>query len=238
MYKLISLQWTTFSVIHIITILLSLVIFYFLYLLLKNKNDKVKKIILFSLSLLGWGAILYNLFTTNNIYYDLPLQLCSINAILLPFLVVTNNKVLGNVMPIMAVGAFGASILNFGCDYSIFSFDFFFYYFPHLMEAFIPWLLVLFGKIKPELKYIWKSVFLIFVFYNFAYIINLIIIKYTDATPNYMFCIRPENKILEILWNICPYEYWYMYLTLPIIIVLCCVYNIKNFIYLLKRKCV
>lgn len=190
------------------------------------------------MSLLGWGAIIYNIFTSNNIYYDLPLQLCSINAMLLPFLVATNNKTLGNVMPIMAVGAFGAIILNFGCDYSIFSFDFFFYYFPHMMEAAIPWLLVLLGKIKPELKYIWKSVFLIFIFYTFSYIMNSMIIKYTDASPNYMFCIGPENSILEILWNICPYEYWYMLLTFPIVVGLCCIYNIKNLIHLVKKKCV
>lgn len=237
MLKMINLQWTTFSLIHIITIIFSFIVFILLYFLLINKNERIQKNILFPLSLFGWSAILYNLLAKDNIYYNLPLQLCSINAMLLPVLMVTNNKTLGNVMPIMAVGAFGAIVLNFGANYSIFSYDFLFYYWPHLMEALIPWLLVMLGKIQPELKYIWKSIFLIFIFYTIAYAINSIIVKYTKYSPNYMFCMRPENIILEVLWNICPYEYLYMLLTFPIVVGLCFLYNLKNLINLIKKKC-
>ncbi len=233
---LFTLEWTMFSLQHFITIIIAVLIGVILYYFLKKVSDRKRTIVLFVLSLFGWAAIIYNLIYYKSPLTNLPLELCSINAILLPILVLTNNKVLGNIMPVMAVGAFGAIILNFGCDYPIFSWSFFFYYFPHLMEGVIPWLLVFYKKIKPELKHMFSGILIIIVFYTFAHFINVIITNNTEYKTNYMFSMHPSNVILEVVWNMCPHQYWYMFIFSPVLLFLFTIYNIKNIIDKIKNR--
>ena len=69
-----------------------------LYFALRRASRKTQAVVLGALSFSGIVAIIYNLVTWGSPIEYLPLHLCSINAILLPIVVFTRNKTLGNLL--------------------------------------------------------------------------------------------------------------------------------------------
>jgi hypothetical protein len=64
--------------------------------------------------------------------------------------------------------------------------------------------------------------------YTLIHLLNLLINSYCAAhgildsageilTVNYMFSISPSNPLLALFYTVIPYEYWYMYMIMPIV---------------------
>lgn len=212
--------WGTFSVLHIITLVLGAGLLAALYFTLRNQPQKVQTAVLGALSFLGYAAIVYELAFKGSPLDNLPLHLCSINAMILPFVVFTRNKTFGNLLLVWCLGALAALVLNYDMtDEPLFSWHVFFYYFPHLVEFGIPILLVALGHVKKDPKCILSTVVISMVIYTIVHFLNLGIIALTDHSVNYMFSIRPNNPLVDLFYSWIPCQYWYMYLVLPIVVV-------------------
>ena len=106
--------WGTFTLTHFITLAIGLLLILGLYGLGRLLKDPYRKWVYFGFSLLGYGAIIYNLVMWHSPLEYLPLELCSFNAMILPFVVLSKNKVLGNCLLLWSLGAFIALIVNNG----------------------------------------------------------------------------------------------------------------------------
>ena len=95
--------WGTFTPAHLISLLLVAVMGVGLYYLLKGKTQRLQTITLGILSFSGIAAILYNLLMWGSPLEYLPLHLCSLNAMVLPFAVFSKNKTLGNLLLLWAL---------------------------------------------------------------------------------------------------------------------------------------
>ena len=224
--------WGTFTLTHIITLILGAGIIVGLYFLLKNKSDKTQKIVLFILSFSGIAAVIYNLLAWNSPIEYLPFHLCSLSAMVLPITVFTRNKYLGNLLLLWSIGALAAVTLNNAvADAEITSWVFVFFFFPHVLEFGIPILLFKFGHIKLDKKCIWSTVAITMGAYVVIHFINVFLNQYCVShnvldwagnivQVNYMYSIFHEwNPLLKFFYDIIPYSFWYMFLCIPVAVV-------------------
>ena len=223
--------WQTFSLIHIITLIASILLIVGLYFILINKSEKVKIITLFILSLSGLCAIIYNLIVWDSPLEYLPLHMCSINAIILPIAIITRNKTIGNLLILWSLGALVALILNYpAAEYEIFSWTFAIYYFPHTLEFGIPILLFIFGIIKLDYRNIKSTLLITFIIYTVIHFINIALNNYfinnnildwagNVIQVNYMFSFSPDNPALQLFYSIIPHKYFYMLAVFPVILI-------------------
>ncbi len=223
------MQWGNFSLIHFITLFLGVALNVGLYFIVKKMSPKAQKIIFFCISLLGIGAILFNLLSWESPIEYLPLHLCSLNALVLPIVAITKNKELGNLLLLWALGALFALIVNnSAAEFEIFSWTFFFYYFPHVFECGLPIVMIAINYFKKDSRCISSTLIITFVVYTIIHFINIGLNNYVIENNildnygnyiklNYMFSITPENPLLALLYSIVPYSYWYMLLVIPII---------------------
>ncbi len=223
--------WGFFSVTHIITLILAVLIIVALYYLLKICPKFLQIAVLGILSFSGIGAIIFNLITWGSPLEYLPFHLCSIVAILLPFTVFSRSKVLGNLLLLWALGALCAIIVNNAqAHFEIFSWTFFFYYVPHTLEFGVTILLFALGLIKLDAKCIISTVVLTMAIYTVVHFINLGVNAYCAKneilnsagniiTVNYMYSLVPANPIFDLFYQILPYPYWYLYMSIPIVVV-------------------
>ena len=224
------MKWGFFSVAHIVSLILAGAITVGLYFVLKNRSDRAKVITLFVLSFSGIAAIVFNLVAWNSPLEYLPFHLCSLNAMVLPFAVLTRNKVLNNLLLLWSLGAVFALILNVSvAETMLFSPTFIFYYFPHVLEFAIPILMFRLKLVKKDARCIVSTVGITAASYTVIHFINLWINHYTQThnivdsqsnviTVNYMYSLRPENPLLDLFHSIIPCPYWYMYLTFVVIV--------------------
>lgn len=194
-------------------------------------SDKWQIAILGVLSFAGLGAITFNLVVWHSPLEYLPLHLCSLNAIVLPIAVFTKSKVLNNLLLLWALGALCALVVNTAqAEFEIFSWTFAFYYFPHTLECGIPILMFLLKHVEKDVKCIISTVLITLVAYIVVHFINLAVNAYclhheiVDYTGeliqvNYMYSLSPANPVLKMLWKILPRRFWYMLLTLPLVVV-------------------
>lgn len=225
------MTWGFFSIVHIISLLISVGIIVGLYFILKNKSDKVKVITLGILSFTGLGAIVFNLLKWDSPLEYLPFHLCSLNAMVLPFAVFTKNKVLNNLILLWALGAVFALLVNTAqADYEILSWTFVFYYFPHTLEIGIPILMFALKLVRKDFKCIFTTLGITLVAYIIIHFINLGVNSYALKNNivdwqgevikvNYMYSLVPENPMLELFYSIIPHKFWYMLLVFPIVFV-------------------
>lgn len=222
--------WGSYGLIHFATLLLSAAIIVGLYFILRKCSEKVKTIVLFILSFSGISAIIFNLVTWGSPIEYLPFHMCSISAMLLPFAVVTRNKVINNLLLLWCLGALIALTLNQAqAEYEIFSWTFVFYYFPHTLEVGIPILMFALGLVKKEVKYIGSTVALTLFLYTVVHLLNVLLNNYAEANNivdwagevvklNYMYSVDPTNPVLQIMYNLVPHPYWYMLVATPFIL--------------------
>lgn len=224
--------WGTFTVTHILSLLLGAAITIGLYFLLKHRTEKTQTIVLGILSFAGIAAIIFNLVVWDSPIEYLPLHLCSLNAMLLPIVVFTRNKRLGNLLMLWSIGALAALVLNTSVATSkITSWVFVFYYFPHVLEFGIPLILFKLKLIKLDKKCIWSTVSITLGAYIAIHFINVFINQYCIENNildwagevvqvNYMFSIFHEgNPLLKLFYDIIPYQFWYMLLCIPVAVV-------------------
>ena len=178
------MTWGFFSIGHIVSLILAIGIIASLYFALKKASDRVKITVLGILSFAGIGAIIYNLIVWNSPLEYLPLHLCSLNAMVLPFAVFTRNKTLNNLLLLWSIGALFALVINVSVSsVEIFSWTFVFYYFPHVLELGIPILMFLLGLSKKDVKCIISTVGITIGAYTVIHFINLWINSYSQNVP-------------------------------------------------------
>ena len=220
--------WGFFTPFHIATLAAAAAVLVGLHFVLRGKSAQVQTGVLFCLSLSGIAAIIFNLVRWGDPLWNLPLHLCSINAMLLPVTVLTRNKRLGNLLLVWCLGALAALILNYDvADEPFFSERVTAYFYPHVFEFGIPLLLFSLKLVKKDPRCIGSTLAITMGIYTVVHLINKAIIHFLpDYNVNYMFSIRPSNPLVELFYSIIPCEYWYMYLVLPIAFVyLCIVYS-------------
>lgn len=224
------MKWGFFGAVHIISLMAAAAMIVCLYFILRKASRRVQTMVLGVLSFSGIAAIIYNLVMWDAPLEYLPLQLCSINALLLPVVVFTRNQTMGNLLLVWSLGALAALVLNFEMvNVEIFSDVFFFYYFPHVMEFGIPILLFKLGLVKKNEKCIGSTMAITMGIYTVVHLINKLINGYCAANQimsgdsvlqvNYMFSIDPTNPLTALFYKLIPCEYWYMYMVLPIVLV-------------------
>ena len=223
--------WGTFGIVHISSLILAVFLNVALYFAIKNLSEKKQIVILGLFSLLGMSAIIFNLIHWGSPLEYLPFHLCSLNALILPFAVFFKNKILGNILLLWSFGAIFALVVNHAqANFEIFSSTFFFYYFPHVFEIGIPFIMFKLKLIKKDHKCILSTLLITFASYTLIHLINVALNGYfiknnvldwagNIVQVNYMFSTTPENPLLQLFYNIVPYPYWYMLLTIPIIAV-------------------
>ena len=236
--------WGTFSTEHIISLVAAIVINVALYIALMDAKRKTQILVLFILSFAGIAAIIYNLVTWGSPLEYLPLHLCSLNAILLPYAVLTRQKWCCNLLLLWSLGSYVAPILNHSmAEATIFSMPFNFYYFPHVLEAGIPILLFKLNLVKRDYKCIKSTLIITFICYTLIHFANVAINSgnHLDAAGNliqvnYMFSITPTNPLLDLFWLLIPSSYWYMYLAVPVIIAYLAFWYLPELLDLYKSK--
>ena len=223
--------WGSFGVVHIVSLIIGIGINFAIYFILKNRSQKTQIITLFILSLSGISAIIFNLVTWGSPLQYLPLHMCSILAILLPITVLTRSRVLGNLLIIWCLGSFLAVLVNTAqADYEILSWTFFFYFFPHILEAGIPILLFRLGIVKKDYRCIPTSIGITLGIYTVVHFINLAVNKYCAVNNivdwagevihvNYMYSLMPENALLLLFRQVIPFDYFYMFMAVPLLLV-------------------
>ncbi len=223
------MKWGFFTPIHIATLFAAAAMNLGLYYFLRHKSAKVQTLVLLPFSLLGVGAVIFNLLEWGSPLEYLPLHLCSINAMLLPIVLLTRSKALGNLLLVWCLGALMALVVNFEMkDADLLGESFFWYYFPHVFEFGLPLIFIKLGLVKMEAKYIPTTLALTMLIYTGVHLCNVAINNYcrlyevVNASGaliqvNYMFSIRPANPLLVLFYKLVPYRYWYMYLVLPIV---------------------
>ena len=175
--------------------------------------------------------------------------MCAYNALLTPVLILTKNKVLGNMLPLFATGAAIALVFNsIQADYPILSFTFFSYFFTHATGACLPFLMISLGMVKPDTKYILPTAATTLGIYTLSHFANLIINNYLASVNfldwqgeliqvNYMFSVHPQgNPLLSLFWSIIPFPYFYMLCALPIIVIYFLLLNCKQVVAWVKEK--
>ena len=241
------MTWGSFGVVHMVTLVLALIINVALYFVVKHLNEKWQTLVLGILSFSGIVALIFDLALWGSPIEYLPFHLCSINALLLPISVLTKNKVLGNLHLLWTLGAVFALILNHGvAEYVIPSPAFFIYYIPHVLECGIPLIMFKLGRVKLDARCIISTVMITITAYTAIHFINLGLNAYCIANNvvdyageliqlNYMFSLAPNNPMLALFYQIIPYQYWYMYLIIPVVVVyLGAIYGTHAFLH--RRK--
>lgn len=240
--------WGSFGIVHIITLLISAAIIVGLYFILKNRSDKTKTIVLFILSFSGISAIIFNLVTWNSPIEYLPFHMCSITAMLLPFAVLTKNKIINNLLLLWSLGALIALVLNQAqANYEIFSWTFVFYYFPHTLEVGIPILMFALKLVKKDVRCIGSTLALTLFLYTDVHLINVCLNNYATAANivdwagnlvklNYMYSIDPTNPVLQMMYNLVPFPYWYMLVATPFILLYLGIVYLPEIIKAIKSK--
>ena len=220
--------WGFFGIVHIASLLIGAGLIVALYFLLRKFSAKTQTIVLGVLSFSGIAAIIFNLVTWGSPYEYLPLHLCSLTAVVLPFAVFTRSKVLSNLLLLWSLGAIMALVVNNAqANYEILSPTFMFYFFPHLLEFGIPILLFKLGLVKKDVKCITSTLLITLCVYTLIHFTNVALNSYLAANKildvygevirvNYMYSLYPENPVMALFWSLIPYEFWYM---LPVILI-------------------
>ena len=217
--------WGSFGKVHIATLIAAILINLILFLFLRKKSRRTQILVLFTCSLFGIGAIIFDLMHWNSPIEHLPLHLGSLMAILLPYAVLSRKKWACNLLLFWSLGSYLALIFNASmADVQLFSWEFVFYYFQHLLEAGIPVLLFALDLVDRDTKTIKISLSVSIVIYTIVHFINLAINSANILGPtgeiikvNYLYSVTPTNELLNFFYLLIPSPYWYMFLTLPII---------------------
>ncbi|MBQ9745352.1 MAG: YwaF family protein [Clostridia bacterium] len=229
------MAWGTFTLQHIISLAAVAAFAAALYFILRRLSDKGKTAVLFAVSLLGVAAVLYDLFRWGRPLEYLPLHLCSLNALIIPFAVLTKNKVASHLTLVWSLGAMLVLIVNTGqAYYEMFSEAFWVFVICHAVDVTVPMLLFITGLVEFDIKKAPATVGVTMGAYTAVHFANLAINKYLletaspvmaySRTParvpqvNYMYSLGDEgNVFFELFRKIIPYDYWHMYLIAPLI---------------------
>ena len=242
------MAWGSFGTVHLLSLVLSAGIIAGLYFLLRRRSRRVQTLVLGVLSFSGLCAIVYNLVAWDSPLEYLPFHLCSLTALVLPFAVLTGNRVLNNLLLLWSLGALAALIINTAqANFLLLSPAFLLYYFPHTFEFGLVLLMFLLGRAKKDARCILPTLGITCLAYTVAHFVNLAINAYAEANAlinplggplrvNYMFSLVPENPLLQLFYHILPLPFWYMFLCIPIAALYLCGVYAPELIRAMRRK--
>lgn len=225
------MKWGSFGPVHLASLAVGGAMIVGLYFALRKAPRKVQQLVLGVLSLSGMAAVIFNLVTWGSPLEYLPLHLCSLNALVLPFAVVTRSKTLGNLLLLWGLGALAAVVVNTAqAEFEIFSATFCFYFFPHVLEFGIPILLFKLGLVEKDEKCIGTTLLITVATYTAIHFINMTINVWASAHEilnqagerlqvNYMYSLVPEIPLMQMFYDWVPYQYWYLYCVIPVVAV-------------------
>lgn len=225
------MKWGSFGLVHLTSLAVGAAMIVGLYFALKKAPQKVQMLVLGILSFSGMAAVVFNLVNWGSPLEYLPLHLCSLNALVLPFAVFTRNKTLGNLLLLWSLGALAAVVVNTAqADFEVFSATFCFYFFPHVLEFGIPILLFKLGLVEKDEKCIATTLLITVATYTAIHFINMTINVWCSAHEilnmagerlqvNYMYSLAPEIPLMQAFYDLIPYQYWYLYCVIPIVAV-------------------
>ena len=222
--------WGTFSVVHILSLILAVLINVAIYFVLKRRGRAFQMVVLLLLTGFGLFDIIWNLVKWNSPLEYLPLHLCTIFALMMPILVLTKSEMLGNLALLWCFGSCFALVFN-GAVASAEITDpvVLCYYFTHVFDIGIPLIMLKLKMFKKNPRCIFSTLMITFICYSFAHLMNLVINHYTLVneivdwkgelvTVNYMYTLAPINSLMEFFYNLCPIPYLYGILFMPIIL--------------------
>ena len=242
------MQWGSFGIVHISTLVIAAALIVGVYFLLKYLPERVRYFSILALSCSGIVAIVYNLIAWGSPLEYLPFHMCSILAIMLPITVLTKSRYMGNLLLVWCLGSLLALIINHASGHFIIpSAAFFIYYIPHVFEFAVTVYLFVFGYIKKDYKCIPVTVGLTVAIYTVVHLINLALNHYCAVnnivdwagevlTFNYMFSMEPTTSIFFLFWNIIPHPYWYMYCAVVVLVVYLVVLYLPQIIRAVQDK--
>lgn len=231
------MTWGTFTIQHILSLAAIVTFAVSLHFILRRLSDKAKIRLLFAVSLVGVAAVLYDLVRWGQPLLYLPLHLCSLNALIIPFAVLTRNKVAAHLTLVWSLGAMLVLVVNTGqAHYEMFSEAFWVFVLCHTVDVSIPALLFTTGLVEFNIKKAPAVIGTTMAAYTCVHFINLGINKYlmqkassvalysryraTVPQVNYMYSLGDEgNAAFALFRKIIPADYWHMYLIAPIIAV-------------------
>ncbi len=200
-------------------------------LILKNRSEKTKKIVLITACVLTFvGFFIYKYFLSIDAEYDklvietrggfswwaeLPLQLCNINMILIPIAVATKFRPLMSfsffLAPLGALMALLSPAVGFD-GYSIWLPRMLGFYGTHFMIIIEGLALATFGFYRPKFKDFPKTILTLVILLLVITGVNLLLIKtglYERA--NYFFTMEHEGiSILKLFWSWIPVPVLYL----------------------------
>ena len=192
----------------------------------KETNLEIKQQFLIRLSTLNIFTYLFNLYYFTKfapILTLLPLQLCNIGVILIPYALKTYKKELIEFLfYVCGLGALSAILIvskEYQDTYSLFTLSFYTF---HFLIFLIPTLLWRWGfcKIDPHLKTAYRLTLILIVLSLFIHSINLLLNAF-DVPANYFFTIIEysikSNDAFKFFASIIPFDYFYLYLIFPIL---------------------
>ena len=234
-----------FGTFHILTLVSAIALPILLYLILRKSSDKTKRIVLGFFSFINVSLLIYEIFREGTILNDLPLHMCSITGLLVPVLLLTKNKRLGNMLILWCVGAFGALIFSFETEkMTTENPAVWVYYLTHLFQFALPVAIMALKIVELDYKTIPSTLLLTVLIYTIVHLINLtlteIFIVYFNKKVwiNYMFSMfyDPNNVFLNFLWNLLPYRYFYMYTILPAVLLFLLIIYHRQLIRAIKER--
>ena len=240
--------WGSFGVVHIASLLTGVGLLVGLYFLLRRFSAKTQTVVLGVLSFSGIAAIIFNLVTWGSPLEYLPLHLCSLTAMVLPFAVFTRSKVLGNLLLLWSLGAVMALVVNTAqANFELCSATFAFYYFPHLLEFGIPILLIALGLVEKDVKCIGSTLLITVGALIPIHFTNVLLNTYCAAHQllnpageliqvNYMYTIQPANPLLDLFWSLIPHPFWYLMPVVVIVLVYLAAVYCKEIFARVKKK--
>ena len=217
-----ALYFLVFGAFILLLVLLSLI--------LRGKSEKVKSAVLLGLCFLTLvGFVLYKAFMSRDGSYalltaemggfnwwgELPLQLCNINMLLIPFAVLTKNRpVMSFAFFVAPLGALMALIMpaNGFDGYSLLLPRMLGYYGTHFMILVEGLALATFGLYRPRFRDFPGALLTILLVALAAFLINLLL-RWTGLHPkaNYFYSVETEgNFLLEIFHRWIPVPFLYL----------------------------
>lgn len=200
-------------------------------LLLKNRSERAKKIVLITACVLTFiGFFVYKYYLSIDAEYDrlvietrggftwwaeLPLQLCNINMIIIPIAVALKNRPLMSfsffLAPLGAMLALLSPAVGFN-GYPIFLPRMLGFYGTHFMIIIEAIALVTFGFYRPKFRDLPKTVLTLVILMLVITGINLLLIKTgLYARANYFFTMEHEGiSILKLFWSWIPVPVLYL----------------------------
>ena len=221
---------------HFFILGLTVVLGFVFTFIFKKRSTKTKMIFLWILALTNSAIYFIRTFRECDeawfiIWENLPLHLCGMTVFIFPIALLLKNSLLKNFCYfVSSAGGLMALLIPtvtfLGLPiYHISALSF---YIQHMIITLFGVLLVSLGIIKPTWKSALGSIGVMGVITVFCHFVNVIIpalgLGGPECAPNYMFTVRADtNALLSIAYDIFPVKLAYLFLFIPLLLVICLV---------------